>query len=57
MQFLHGYDSDGVFQRLHFTSAEQRGLVIAEKLGEGRRDNHRFFSQLFSAIMIKQKEC
>lgn len=31
--------------------------VIAEKLGEGRRDNHRFFSQLFSAIMIKQKEC
>lgn len=25
MQFLHGYDSDGVFQRLHFTSAEQRG--------------------------------
>jgi len=57
MQFLHGYDSDGVFQRLYFTSAEQRGLVIAEKLGEGRRDNHRFFSQLFSAIVIKQKEC
>lgn len=47
MQLLCGYVSDGVFQPLHFTSAEQRGLVIAEQLGEGRRRQPRVFQPAF----------
>ena len=45
MQFLHGYDSDGVFQRLHFTSAEQRG--DCREAGWGEKGQPQVFQPAF----------